>query len=96
MTLINEIYSVINNNHSTCYKNQIVEDNKIGFSINDDRVGRVVSVSVEFKDGSYIASGYECSQISCISSNKNRSETKEVKSSDEFWKWYSNFYNDMH
>jgi Trm5-related predicted tRNA methylase len=96
MNIINEITSKITDEYSYCYKNRIIEKDRIGFSLNDDRIGRTVSVLLEYKNGEYIANGYETSQIPSLSNNRIRSETKKIKSSDEFWKWYSNFYNDLH
>jgi len=87
MNIINEITSKITDEYSYCYKNRIIEK---------DRIGRIVSVLVKYKNGEYIANGYETSQIPSLSNNRIRSETKKIRSSDEFWKWYSNFYNDLH
>lgn len=87
MNIINEITSKITDEYSYCYKNRIIEK---------DRIGRIVSVLVKYKNGEYITNGYETSQIPSLSNNRIRSETKKIRSSDEFWKWYSNFYNDLH
>ncbi len=96
MNIINEITSKITDEYSYCYKNRIIEKDRIGFSLNDDRIGRTVSVLLEYKNGEYIANCYETSQIPSLSNNRIRSETKKIRSSDEFWRWYSNFYNDLH
>lgn len=90
--MIKEIYSKLN----SPYYNINYDENNLSFSINDDRIGRVVLTRIEYKDGVYIAYGSEISQIPSLSHSKNRSSNKEIKSVHEFWKWYYEFYNDLH
>jgi len=79
----------------SAYKNiYYLTDTEISFSINDDRVGKVITISVRHENNKYIAYGFERSQLSFINSSV-RNKQGEVKTIDEFWKWYSDFYNDM-
>lgn len=92
--MIKEIYAKLNYPYYNI--NYDKNKNTLSFSINDDRIGRVVSTRIEYKDGVYIAYGSEYSQIPSLSHSRNRSNNKEVKSVEEFWKWYYEFYNDLH
>jgi len=95
--MIDSIYNKINDN--SAYYNIIYDKNKIGFSINDDRISRVISILLEYKDSKYIAYGIEKSQIKELNygfNNKNRTDIKIIVSIEDFWKWFSSFYNDMH
>lgn len=94
MTLLREIFKEVNERDSPYKKIYYLTDTEIRFSINDDRVGRTLDYSIRKENNKYMAYGFERSQISGITGN-NRQEIKEINNRDEFWKWYSEFYNDL-
>lgn len=92
--MLRDIFKQVSGKDSA-YKNiYYLTDTEIRFSINDDRVGRIVTVSVRYENDKFMAYGFERSQISTINSSM-RNKQGEVKTIDEFWKWYSDFYNDI-
>lgn len=75
-------------NHSPYYKSGEY------ISINDDRIGRVVSFKIyEYYEQLFVDFA-ETSQISSLNNN-NRSRTKTIYSYDDFQKKYYDFYNDL-
>jgi len=72
------------------------EKNKLEFSMNDDRCGRVITARIEKQDNKYIAYGTERHQLSILNMNSHiRSSEKEIEDDNKFWKWFYNFYNDL-
>jgi len=94
MLLLRQIFKDINEKNSP-YKNiYYLTDTEVRFSINDDKNARILTYSIRKENNKYIAYGFEKYQISDLSSvNNNRQEIKEINNSDEFWKWYLEFYN---
>lgn len=91
--MLRDIFKAISYKDSAYYDIYYLTDSEIRFSINDDRVGRVITTSVRLEEGKYIAYGFEKSQI--VGCPAKRHARNEVKSIEEFWKWHSNFYNDL-
>ena len=72
------------------------EKNILEFSMNDDRVGRVITVRIEEKNNKYVANGTERYNLSMLNIKPYiRSATKEIKSDIEFWDWFYKFYNSL-
>lgn len=93
--MLRELFKAISVKDSPYHNIYYLTDTEVRFSINDDRIGRVVTVSVRNENDKYVAYGFEKSQISAINTTMRHSK-QEVKNLDEFWKWYSNYYNDTH
>lgn len=92
--MLRDIFKRVSGKDSA-YKNvYYLTDTEIRFSINDDRVNRIVTISVRYENEKYMAYGFERSQNSAINSSI-RNKQSEVSTIDEFWKWYSDFYNDI-
>jgi len=92
--MLREIFQSINK-LNTPYKNiYYLTDTELRFSINDDRVGRIVTYSIRKENDKYVAYAFEKSQITSLSTT-NRQRIKEVNTDEEFWKFHSDFYNDI-
>ena len=94
MNILREIFKDVNERDSPYRDIYYLTDTEIRFSIKDDRIARILNYSVRKEDDKYMAYAFERSQISRINSNI-RQGIKEINSSEEFWKWFSNFYNDL-
>jgi len=92
--MLRDIFKAISFRDSPYYDSYYLTDSEIRFSINDDRVARVITVSVRLEEDKNIAYGFEKSKIT--GSPIIRHTRNEVKTIEDFWKWYSNFYNDLH
>lgn len=92
--MLRDIFKEISKKNSPYYDTYYLTDTEIKFSINDDRIFRVITCSLRIENGKYIAYGFEKSQIN--NSFINRNDVKEIKTLNEFWSWYSSFYNNLH
>ena len=92
--MLREIFRQINAKDSPYYDIYYLTDTEIRFSINDDRIGRVITSSIRNENNKYIAYSFEKSKIP--NSPIIRHDKKEVISIDEYWKWFNDFYNDLH
>ena len=92
--MLRDIFREISKANSPYYDTYYLTDTEIRFSINDDRVQRVLTYSVRVENDKYNAYGFEKHKISGLPII--RYEMKEVKTVDEFWEWYKSFYSDLH
>ncbi len=82
-------------NYNTYYDIYYLTDTELKFSINDDRIGRFLTYSIRYENNNYNGYGFEGMQSN--RTNIIRSERKyNIKNKEEFWKWFSQFYNDLH
>lgn len=93
--MLRDIYRKVNERNSPYYDIYYLTDTEVRFSINDDKINRVLIYSIRFENNKYNAYGFEKSKIANIS-NIMRHKIKEVKTVEEFWKWYEDFYNNSY
>ncbi len=91
--MLREIFKKISERNSAYYDIYYLTDTEIRFSINDDRINRILTYSIRFEDNKYNAYAFEKSKITNLSI---RNKMKEVKTVDEFWLWFNSFYNDLY
>ena len=95
-SLIREIYKDINKKDSAYYDIYYLTDTVVKFSINDDRLSRVIICSLRNENNSYNIYGFEKSIILSKTAPITRHNNKNgIKTKEEFWKWYSDFYNNI-
>ena len=82
MNVLREIFKDVNERDSPYRDIYYLTDTEIRFSIKDDRIARILNYSVRKENDKYINSNI-------------RQGIKEINSREEFWKWFSNFYNDL-
>lgn len=92
--MLRDIFQSISTLNSAYRDVYYLTDTEIRFSINDDRIGRVLTYSIRKENNKYMAYAFEKSQISSISTT-NRQRIKEINTKEEFWKFYSDFYSDI-
>jgi len=95
MSMLREIFKDVNERDSPYRDIYYLTDTEIRFSIKDDRIARILNYSIRKENDKYIAYAFERSQITGLSNLNNRQKTKEIKNREEFWKWFSDFYNDL-
>lgn len=92
--MLREIFKSISIKNSPYNNIYYLTDTELTFTINDDRIARKITISIRNEDNHYIAYGFETSQIEGLNNNV-RHRRNEVLNIEHFWKWYSNFYNDL-
>lgn len=92
--MLRELFKAISTKDSPYHNIYYLTDTELRFTTNDDRIGRVITISIRNENNKFMAYGFEKSQIQPISSTMRHS-VKEVKNLEEFWRWYSNYYNGL-
>lgn len=97
--LLRELFKEISikntHNYNTYYDIYYLTDTQLKFSINDDRIGRFLTYSIRYENNNY--NGYVFEGMQSNRTNIIRSERKyNIKNKQEFWTWFSQFYNELH
>ncbi len=92
--MLRELFKAISTRDSPYHNIYYLTDTEVRFSINDDRIGRVITISVRNEGDKYVAYGFEKSQIQAITTTM-RESMKEVKNLEDFWKWFNYYCSDM-
>jgi hypothetical protein len=92
--MLRELFKAISTRDSPYHNIYYLTDTEVRFSINDDRIGRVITISVRNEGDKYMAYGFEKSQIQVITTTMRQS-MKEVKNLEDFWKWFNYYCSDM-
>lgn len=92
--MLRELFKAISTKDSPYHNIYYLTDTEVRFTINDDRIGRVITISVRHEGDKYVAYGFEKSQIQAVS-GKMREAVKEVKGLDDFWKWFNYYCSDL-
>lgn len=91
--MLREIFKEISRKENSAYYNiYYLTDTELRFSINDDRVGVVITTSIRHENDKYIAYGFE-TYNGIPTLGTRRQTSKEVKNEKEFWEWYNSFYH---